>query len=60
MIKNELLKDLQIKEYESVTFYPEYMYSNFIGIFKITNDKESSIKPETGQFTQTLIKNYSK
>lgn len=55
-IKNKLLKELQIKEYERVTFYPEYTYSDFIGTYKITSDKENPIKPEAGPFTRMLIK----
>lgn len=55
-IKNKLLEELQIKEYERVTFYPEYTYSDFIGTYKITSDKENPIKPEAGPFTRMLIK----
>ncbi len=55
-IKNELLKELEIKEYERIIFYPEYTYSDFVGTYKITSNKENSIKPVAGPFTRILIK----
>ena len=55
-IKNELLKELNVKEYERIIFYPEYTYSDFIGTYKITSDKENPIKPIEGPFTRILIK----
>ena len=55
-IKNELLNELQIKEYERVTFYPEYTYSDFIGTYKVTSNKENPIIPEAGPFTRILTK----
>ena len=55
-IKNELLKELKIEEYERIIFYPEYTYSDFVGTYKITSDKENPIKPVAGPFTRMLIK----
>ena len=55
-IKNELLKELKIEEYERIIFYPEYTYSDFVGTYKITSDKENPIKPVAGPFTKMLIK----
>lgn len=55
-IKNELLKELKIEEYERTIFYPEYTYSDFVGTYKITSNKENSIKPVAGPFTRMLIK----
>lgn len=55
-IKNELLKELKVKESERIIFYPEYTYSDFVGTYKITADKENSIKQVAGPFTRILIK----
>ena len=51
-----MLKELKIEEYERIIFYPEYTYSDFVGTYKITSDKENPIKPVAGPFTRMLIK----
>lgn len=55
-IKNELLNELKVKEYERIIFYPEYTYSDFVGTYRITANKENSIKQVAGPFTRILIK----
>ena len=51
-----MLNELKVKEYERIIFYPEYTYSDFVGTYRITANKENSIKQVAGPFTRILIK----
>lgn len=54
-IENEILKGVSEKNFERVTFYPEYTYYDFVGQ-KLPKDDGTGLQFEAGPFTRILEK----